>query len=115
MPQRKQLHDTYARLMELRKDHSELFNATATLSWQVTPSFWEQGRFITLSSFGNAKQVVVVGNFTNNVLTTTTPFPKTGTWYNYMNPGETLDVISTNMTIKDIPANSFRIYSTFQD
>ncbi len=114
MPQRKQLHDTYARLMELRKDHSELFNATATLSWQVTPSFWEQGRFITLSSFGNAKQVVVVGNFTNNVLTTTTPFPKTGTWYNYMKPGETLDVTSTSMPIA-VPANSFRIYSTFQD
>lgn len=113
--ERKQLHDTYARLIKLRADHPELFNATATLSWQVTPSYWDNGRFSTLSSFGNAKQVVVVGNFTNDAKTVVTPFPKTGTWYNYMNPGETLDVISTNMTMKDIPANSFRIYSTFQN
>lgn len=114
VPERKQLHDTYARLMELRKDHPELFNATATLSWQVTPSYWDNGRFSTLSSFGNAKQVVVVGNFTNNVLTITTPFPKTGKWYNYMNAGETLNVTSASMLIT-VPANSFRIYSTFQD
>lgn len=112
--QRKQLYDTYARLMKLRSDHPELFNATATLSWQVTPSYWDNGRFSTLSSFGNTKQVVVVGNFTNDVLTTTTPFPKTGTWYNYMKPGETLDVTSTSMPIA-VPANSFRMYSTFQN
>ncbi|MCE5206101.1 MAG: alpha-amylase [Porphyromonadaceae bacterium] len=113
--QRKQLHDTYARLMKLRKDHPELFNATATLSWQVTPSFWEQGRFITLSSFGNAKQIVVVGNFTNNNdFNATTTFPKTGTWYKYMNAGDTLNVTSTSMPIA-VPANSFKIYTTFQE
>ena len=113
VPERKQLHDTYARLIELRFDHPELFTATATLNWQVTPSFWESGRFLTLSSFGNAKQVVVVGNFTNNVnFTATTTFPKTGKWYNYMNPSETLEVSTTTMGIP-VPANSFKIYTTF--
>ena len=112
VPERKQLHDTYARLIELRIDHPELFTATATLNWQVTPSFWDSGRFITLSSFGNAKQVVVVGNFTNNSITATASFPKTGIWYNYMNPSETLEVSTTTMGIP-VPANSFKIYTTF--
>lgn len=111
-PERKQLYDTYAALIGLRHDHPELFNATATLNWQVTPSFWDSGRFITLSSFGNAKQVVVTGNFTNADFTATTTFPKTGEWYNYMNPSETFEVSTTTMSIP-VPANSFKMYTSF--
>ena len=112
VPERKQLYDTYTTLINLRMEHEELFNATATLNWQVTPSFWESGRFLTLSSFGNYKQVVVVGNFTNNAIKATTSFPKTGLWYNYMNPSESLDVSSTTMDIT-LPANSFKMYTSF--
>lgn len=112
VPERKQLHDTYARLIELRLNHPELFTATATLNWQVTPSFWENGRFLTLSSLGNARQVVVVGNFTNNAITATASFPKTGIWYNYMSPSTTLYVPSETMSIT-VPANSFKMYTTF--
>lgn len=112
VPQRKELHDTYTKLVSLRFDHPELFNATAELDWKVTPSFWEDGRFITLSSFGEAKQVVVIGNFTNGPISAT--FPKTGTWYNYMTPGEPpLNVTSTtNITV---PANSFKMYTSFTE
>lgn len=112
VPQRKELHDTYTKLVSLRFDHPELFNATAELDWKVTPSFWEDGRFITLSSFGEAKQVVVIGNFTNDPISAT--FPKTGTWYNYMTPGEPpLNVTSTtNITV---PANSFKMYTSFTE
>ena len=111
---RNQLNKTYSSLINLRMEHEELFNSTATLNWDVTPTFWEQGRFITLSSFGNSKQVVVVGNFTNESITASTKFPATGTWYNYMNQSETINVTSSTMTI-NVPANSFRIYSTFRD
>src|SRR5690554_17100 len=111
---RNQLNKTYSSLINLRMEHEELFNSTATLKWEVTPTFWEQGRFITLSSFGNSKQVVVVGNFTNESITASTKFPATGTWYNYMNQSETFNVTSSTMTI-NVPANSFRIYSTFTD
>ncbi len=112
--ERKQLHDVYTRLIRLRNTHPELFNATATLEWKVTPSFWDNGRFLTLSSFGNAKQIVVTGNFTNAPVNTTTSFPKTGTWYNYLNGSETLNVTETTMNIT-VPANSFRIFSTFTE
>ena len=111
--ERKRLHDVYSRLIGLRNNHPELFNATATLEWKVTPSFWDNGRFLTLSSFGNAKQIVVTGNFTNNTIDAATAFPKTGIWYNYMNGSETLDVTSSSMNIS-VPANSFRIYATFE-
>ena len=111
-PERKKLHDTYTKLIEFRNDNPELFNSTATMSWKVSESDWENGRFLTLSSFGNAKQVVVIGNFKNKAITTSTTFPKTGTWYNYMNPSESLDVSSTTMDIT-LPANSFKMYTSF--
>lgn len=109
---RKSLHDAYSKLINLRMQHPELFNATATLEWKVGASNWEAGRFITLSSFGNAKQVVVAGNFTNSEIMTTTSFPKTGEWYNMMNAA-IYDVTSTEMSVT-IPANNFRIYATFK-
>jgi len=112
VPERKKLYDTYTKLIEFRNDNPELFNSTATMSWKVSESDWENGRFLTLSSFGNAKQVVVIGNFTNEAITTSTTFPKTGTWYNYMNPSESLDVSSTTMDIT-LPANSFKMYTSF--
>ena len=112
--ERNELLQTYSMLINLRMEHEELFNTTATFDWKVTPTFWNQGRFITLSSFGNSKQVVVVGNFTNDPITVTTTFPNTGTWYNYMNQTETLNVTSTNMSTH-VPANSFLIYTSFKD
>jgi 1,4-alpha-glucan branching enzyme len=111
---RNSLLKTYSTLINLRMDHPELFNSTATLDWRVTPTFWEQGRFITLSSFGSSKQVVVIANFTNEVITVPYTFPRYGVWYNYMDQSETIDVTSTNLNI-DVPANSFKIYSTFTD
>ena len=112
VPERKQLYDTYAALIGLRRDHPELFNATATLNWKVTPSFWEQGRFLTLSSFGNAKKVVVVGNFTNAPITAATTFPELGDWHNYLNPAEKITVHSQTMPVS-VTANSFRIFYKF--
>lgn len=112
--ERNSLLKTYSTLINLRMDHPELFNSTATLDWRVTPTFWEQGRFITLSSFGSSKQVVVIANFTNEVITVPYTFPRYGVWYNYIDQSETIDVTSTNLNI-DVPANSFKIYSTFTD
>jgi hypothetical protein len=107
------LHDTYAKLIDFRFKHSELFTSTASLTWKVTPAFWDNGRFLTLSSFGNSKQVVVVGNFTNASINATTTFPETGTWYNYINSTETLDVTKTTMNIS-VPANSFKMFTSFK-
>ena len=128
VPERKELVDTYSRLIALRFEHPELFNATAELDWRNAPGqgttpndpvqawhdyFWGVGRFITLSSFGSAKQVVIVGNFTNRQITASTDFPVTGIWHNYMSSA-TQYVHSETMNIT-VPANSFVIYTTFPD
>lgn len=123
VPERKELYDTYAKLIALRFDHPELFNATADLDWKNPPEndpvqawheyFWGAGRFITLSSFGASKQVVVIGNFTNRSITTSTHFPSTGLWHNYMS-SNTLYVHSQTMSIT-VPANSFLMYTTFEE
>jgi hypothetical protein len=113
VPERRQLHDTYTQLIALRRNHPELFAPTATLSWQVTSNFWNNGRFLTLSSFGNEKQVVVAGNFTNVPISANITFPTTGMWYNYMNQPEIINVTSPTMSIS-VPANDFRMFSTFK-
>ena len=58
--------------------------------------------------------MVVVGNFTNAAIQASTAFPEMGTWYNYMVPGETLEVTS-NTTSFTVPANSFKVFSTFKE
>lgn len=108
---RAKLHNVYSKLINLRMQHSELFSSTATMEWKVSASNWKDGRFITLSSFGKSKQVVVVGNFTNSEITTSTTFPNTGKWKDYID-GESLDVATTTMNIS-IPANSFKIFVDF--
>ena len=111
--QRKALYDTYAKLIDLRMKNPDMFTSTAKMSWQVSVSDWGNGRFLTLSDATGTKQLVGIGNFTNAGITTTASFPKTGTWYNYMNTAETLNVNSTTMSIP-VPANDFKIFSTFQ-
>ena len=113
--ERKQLLDTYTKLIALRNDYPELFKPSsvpnAPLQWKVTTSYWDNGRFLTLSAPDN-KHVVVVGNFTNSNGNYSTTFPATGQWYNYMNSTETLQVTSPTATVT-VPANNFRIYTSF--
>ncbi len=107
---RKELHDIYATLINLRMDHPELFNSTATLKWQVNTTNWNNGRFLTLSSFGETKQIVVAGNFTNESINTTIQFPQNGTWYNLLTSEE--KEVSSPTVASTIPANSFVIFSS---
>ena len=111
VPERKKLYDTYSRLIALRNEHSELFTPSATLDWKVSTNFWNNGRFLTLSGPNNNKHLIVVGNFTNNDKSFDTTFPRAGQWYNYMNRSDT--TISASKVNIDVPANSFKIYTSF--
>ncbi|WP_321335337.1 alpha-amylase family glycosyl hydrolase [uncultured Bacteroides sp.] len=108
---RKALYDTYAKLMALRDAYPELFDTSATFSWQVQgDTNWLNGRFITLQIIG--KDAVVAGNFTDTSGNYTVTFPHTGTWYNYVSGG-TLEVTSTTQPVT-VPAHEFRMYLDFQ-
>jgi len=111
VPERKELHNTYAKLMELRNSYPQLFTPDASLQWQVSTSNWGNGRLLTLKGPDN-KHVVVIGNFTNNAGTYSTTFPETGEWYNYINETDTLNVNSSTMNIQ-VPANNFKMYTSF--
>ena len=101
---RKALHDTYAKLMKLRNEHPSLFDGKASLSWEVTPKCWAQGRTLHLSG-NDGKQLVVLGNFTN--VETTIAFPaETGEWTDWKS-GEA-QTVGKNVKV---PANSFVIYT----
>jgi 1,4-alpha-glucan branching enzyme len=106
VPERRELYDTYAALINLRMEHEELFNATSTLSWN-------NGRYLTLSSSENAKNIVVIGNFTDKTTGGEVNFPQTGVWYNYLENGTTIYVPSTTMNV-ELPPYSFKIYTTFE-
>ncbi|MDR0983088.1 MAG: alpha-amylase [Culturomica sp.] len=110
VPERRALHDTYAKLIKLRFDHPELFASSVVMSWQVAITDWTGGRFITLQS-ADGKKVVVAGNFTNENRSINVPFPTTGIWTEYMS-NTTLDVNGVSQTIS-IPANEFRLYTSF--
>lgn len=101
---RKALHDTYAKLMKLRNEHPSLFDGKASLSWEVTPKCWAQGRTLHLSG-NDGKQLVVLGNFTN--VETTITFPaETGEWTDWKSGKE--QTVDKNVKV---PANSFVIYT----
>ncbi len=103
-PHRKALQETYTGLLKLRNDHPSLFEGTATLSWQVTPSFWAQGRTLHVQS-ADGKQLVVLGNFTQ--VETSIAFPaETGEWTEWKS-SEKQEVGSS---VK-VPAHSFVIYT----
>ena len=110
--ERKQLHNTYAKLIEFRNVNPNLFKpaSPAPLQWQVSTTNWGNGRFLTLSN--SNQHVVVVGNFTNSTGSYTTKFPTTGEWHNYMNPTEKLQVDAQTMDIT-VPANNFKMYTSF--
>ena len=107
---RKELCDTYAKLLRLRREHAELFDPGATFSWLVKTANWTGGRFLTLEA-ANGKKLVVVGNFTAKPIEAITTFPATGVWTEYLN-GTKLHVTSmqTGLTI---PAHGCRVYTNF--
>ena len=101
---RKALHDTYIKLLKLRNDHPELFIGSATLSWKVGTSNWDNGRSLHVKSI-TGKELVVLGNFTSTE--TSVAFPATtGEWTEWKS-GESQEV---GTTVK-VPAHSFVIYT----
>ncbi len=82
VPERKQLHDLYRALLQLRKNalYAEAFT-TGTISRSLGAAF----KWMTLNS--SAGKLVVIGNFDVVAQTGAVSFPSAGTWYDYLNTG----------------------------
>ncbi|MDL2247635.1 alpha-amylase [Bacteroides sp. OttesenSCG-928-J23] len=107
--QRKSLYDTYCKLITLRtQEHPDLFTDATNMVWKVATSDWNNGRYVSLKGV-TGKGLVVIGNFTNQPTTCSVNFQSTGTWTNYLAPGQTLAVNSVTQSVT-IPAHSFYVY-----
>lgn len=106
-PLRRNVYDTYAKLINLRKEYDATFDTPTLWSdMQIGDYDWEQGRRICLNS--DDLKMVIVGNFRSDVTVTTNPnFPVGGTWYDLVT-GETMDVINTSQTLNLSP-NMFKV------
>jgi 1,4-alpha-glucan branching enzyme len=109
--QRKGLHDAYSKILALRNSNPELFSQSSFNSWNVTQSFWSQGRTISLKA-ADGKRLIVIGNFTDKDITMSVNFGATGTWHDYMG-GSTLSVSTSTMSVA-LPAHEYRIYTNFK-
>lgn len=107
---RKELHDTYAKILALRSNrhYSSALDNSAYWSMEVSGADWDNGRRITLDA--NDLKMVVLGNFeTDASVTMTANFPTTGTWYDVFE--NTSNTISNTATAYTLPANSFKIFT----
>lgn len=105
--ERKQLFNTYSRVVNLRSKYPNAFLQPAQVSRLIGSSNWTLGKSVTITS--NDLNVVVVSNLLNIPITTTVNFPKTGAWYDLMS-GSQLNLSSTSYTVI-LPASSFIYYT----
>lgn len=107
-PIRKGLHDTYAKLLEFRAGHPELFSSDAAFSWKAGESDWGTGRFISCISADGASAFETVGNFDSAQHSFTVSFPASGTYIELFS-GQSVDASAGTVTMT-IPAHEFRLY-----
>ena len=105
---RKQLHDTYARLLALRASHPDLFGIESTFTWRVTTSQWSNGRSLTLTN--DAESLIVAGNFTNvETKVAVTPPTPGASWYRFGE--ETTEILTDSVTV---PAGTAVVFTNFR-
>jgi hypothetical protein len=97
---RKQLHDVYADMLQLRTNYPDLDNANCT--YALT------GAFKSLSLNATDLSVMVVGNFDVVPTTGSLSFPTAGTWYEYFT-GSTISATGSPQSITLQPGE-YRVY-----
>lgn len=101
---RKNLHDVYANLLNLR--NNPLFAQTFTTG-VIDRSLSGSFKWMTLNS--PVGKLVVIGNFDVTAQTGSVTFPAAGTWYNYLNPPATFAATGTSQSFTLQPGE-YRIY-----
>ncbi len=82
-PDRKNLYNVYAALLQLRKtpNYISTFTTNTDVSWDLGTGFkW-------LKTESDSLRVVVIGNFDVTSRTGNVTFPGAGTWYSYLSQG----------------------------
>jgi 1,4-alpha-glucan branching enzyme len=108
-PERRALYDTYAKLLDLRAEHPEIFASPSQIDMQTTGTDWDNGRAIRLQKDG--RHLVLLGNFVETPVAVTAGFTATGTWHDWFT-GESLTVTEAdkNRSITLSP-HTFKLYT----
>ncbi len=101
---RKNLHDVYSALLQLRGN--PLF-AEAFTNGTINRNFAGAFKWMTLNSGGG--KLVVIGNFDVVAQTGSVTFPAAGTWYNYLNPPATFAATGGSQSFTLQPGE-YRVY-----
>ena len=107
---RKNLVDTYTMLLKLRSTLPQLFSSDAIFRWEVSESYWEGCRNISIESI-DGKKLFIVGNFTTEEQISSAKVPTGwGEYYNFISTEQLSDVAGKNT---NIDPHDFIIYSNF--
>ena len=108
---RRDLYNTFSKIMELRNNNEDLFDISSTISKDWDGSHWDQGNFTKLTSPDGTKHLLVVANFSGSAKTYSMTFQHTGTWTEYMSD-DVFPVNTQTMTV-NVPAYGFKIFTDF--
>lgn len=101
--QRKDLYDTYCKLLKFRKENPRFFDSDASFSWNA--SGWDNGRWIVCTADG--KSFAVLGNFgTSAKKSISVTLPAAGQWKNVFSD-ETYTVDSDKKLTRELGPGDF--------
>ena len=103
---RKALYDALAKIIKLRIAQPVFQTTNFNSSFAAADGI----KYLRLYGTGGAN-VVVVGNFNVTPQTANITFPANGTWYDFMNPSQTL-TISGSTYSKSLAPGEYHIYTT---
>lgn len=107
---RKELTETYTLILKLRSELPQLFSSDATFRWEVSESYWEGCRNISIESI-DGKKLFIVGNFTTEEQTSSAQVPSGWSgYYNFISAEQVSNVAGTQPTVAP---HDFVIYSNF--
>jgi len=96
---RKGLYDTYADLLEFRKNNPRFFDDDSNFRWGVSTSNWPGRYIMNTSKEGNT--YAIFGNFGSGNQKITMVLPTEGPWYNYYNSEEVWNGTNHEPTLKE--------------
>lgn len=108
--ERKRLYDTYSTLISFRMRNPELFASPTNIDMQTTAIDWDNGRAIRLR--GENKDLVLLGNFTENQIEMYAGFTIAGEWEELFSSLTVTVTEETKNRKITLPAHSFQLYST---
>lgn len=105
---RKSLHDAYSAILNLRKNHPELFDGNDYVKYEAG---WTGGRKIEISETGGDKKIWIVGFFSDTADTQWHKVPSDwGLYYDVIEGKTVTDVAGQPLEAK---GHSFKIYTNF--